>query len=129
MTSPPPTLRPGRLWNTRSRSSLYSSSAPLAEAAVAKDLEDESDDDPDNPIDEDDATEDESDSEVETLHHTTSRNSIGPSMVGSYIRPSFTLAGSRATIATGLQGSMRTRTKSDRREARREERSLLRDNK
>lgn len=100
----------------------------MAEAAVAKDLEDEPDYDPDHPIDDEDATEDESDSEVETLHHTTSRNAIGPSMVGSYRRPSFALAGSRATIATSLQGSMRTQTKSDRREARREERSLLRDN-
>lgn len=95
---------------------------------MAKDLEDEPDYDPDHPIDEEDATEDESDSEVETLHHTTRRDSLGPSMVGSYRRPSFALAGSRATIATGLQGSKRTQTKSDRREARREERSLLRDN-
>jgi len=100
----------------------------VAEAAVARDLEDEPDNDPDNPIDEEDATEEESDSEVETLHRTTSRNSLGPSMVGSYRRPSFTIAGSRATVAIGLQSSKRTQTKGNRREARREERSLLRDN-
>ncbi|KAM0795572.1 mate-domain-containing protein [Usnea florida] len=49
-------------------------------------------------------------------------------MIGSYKRPSFTIAGSRATVATGLRGSVRPPNKSDRREARREERSLLRDN-
>ena len=120
-------LRPGRLWKTRSRSSQYSSSVPLAQAVISKDLEDEPDDDPDNPIEED-PSDDESDSEVETLHHTTSRSSLGPSMVGSYQKPSFTVAGSRATIVTALQESLHTSTKRDRREARREERSLLRDN-
>jgi len=121
MTSQKP-IHPGRLWNTRSRSSLYSSSAPLAEASIAKDIEDETDDDPDNPIDD----EDDSESEGETLRQTLSAN--GPSMVGSYRRSNFTIAGSRATIGTGLQESNRTPTRSERHEARREERSLLRDN-
>lgn len=118
-------IRPGRLWTTRSRSSLYNE-APIAEAAIAKDLEDEPDDDPDNPIDEASLTEDESDSDLEALHQTTSHTEY--SMVGSYRRPSFTGAGSRATLATGLQGAHRTPTKRERREARRQERSLLRDN-
>ncbi len=124
MTSQKP-IRPGRLWYTRSRSSLYSSSAPLAEASIAKDMEDEPDNDPENPID-DDLTGDESQSESETLHQTLSDN--GPSMVGSYRRPSFTIAGSRATIGTGLREPHRTPTRKERHEARREERSLLRDN-
>ena len=121
-------IRPGRLWNTRSRSSLYSSSAPLAEACIARDLEDEPDNDPDNPIDEQETTEDDSESDEETVRPTTSRDSVDPPMVSSYRRPSFALAGSRATISTSLQPSIQIPTKRDRREARREERSLLRDN-
>lgn len=108
---------------------MFSSSAPLAEASVAKDLEEEPDNDPENPMEEDDTSDDESDSDLETLRQTTSGPSLGRSMVGSYRRPSFTIAGSRATIAAaGLQRSARAPSKNDRREARREERSLLRDN-
>ena len=130
MTSPKSTkaIRPGRLWTTRSRSSIFSSSAPLAETSVAKDMEDETDNDPENPIEEDDLSTDESDSDLETLRQTTSGPSLGRSMVPSYRKPSFTMAGSRATVTTGLLGSTRAPSKNDRREARREERSLLRDN-
>ena len=130
MTSPRPVrpLHPGRLRSTRSRSSMFSSSAPLAEASVAKDLEEETDNDPENAIQEDEASDDESSSDLEAQPPTTSGPSSGRSMVGSYKRPSFTIAGSRATVATGLRGSARPPNKSDRREARREERSLLRDN-
>ena len=130
MTSPKPTksIRPGRLWRTRSRSSNFSSSAPLAEASVAKDLEEEPDNDPENPIEEDDLSNNESDSDLETLHQTTSGPSLGHSMLASYRRPSFTLAGSRATIAPGQQRPARAPSKNDRREVRRQERSLLRDN-
>ena len=121
-------IRPGRLWNTRSRSSLYSSSAPLAETSIARDLEDEPDNDPDNPIDEQETTDDDSESDEETIRPVTSGNSVDPPLARSYRRPSFALAGSRATISTSLQPSIQTPTKRDRREARREERSLLRDN-
>lgn len=89
-------------------------------------MEDEPDDDPDNALDDDDLTEDDSESEGETLRRTLSAN--GPSMVGSYRRPSFTIAGSRATIGAGLQDTVRTPSRRERHEARREERSLLRDN-
>lgn len=107
---------------------MFSSSAPLAEASVAKDLEEESDNDPENPMEEDNTSDDESDSDLEALRQTTSGPSLGRSLVGSYRRPSCTIAGSRAIIAAGLRGSVRAPCKSDRREARREERSLLRDN-
>ena len=125
MTSPKPTslFPPGRLWKNRSRSSNFSSSGPIAEASIAKDLEEESDKDVENGMDDD-----ESDSDLETLHRTTSGPSLGRSMVGSYRRPSFTLAGSRATVAPGQQRSAQAQSKNDRREARRQERSLLRDN-
>lgn len=129
-TSPPPpkpkAINPGRLWMTRSRSSL-NSDAPLAEAAIAKDLEEEPDPDPENPIDEDNVTEDESDSDLETLRQTTSNSQY--SMVGSYRRPSYMPAGSRATVAgSGLSDANWIPTKRERREVRRQERSLLRDN-
>ena len=123
----PNAIRPSRLWNVRSRSSLQGVQ-PLAEASVAKDLEDEPDHDFENPVDDDKSTEDESGSDMEALHHVSSANSVGHSMVGSYRSPSFTVAGSRATIGSNLQATNRTPTKRERHEARREERSLLRDN-
>ena len=130
MTSPKPDklLHPGRLWTSRSRSSNFSYSGPLAEASIAKDLEEETDNDPENPVEEDDLSYDESDSDLDTLRRTTSGPSLGHSMVGSYRRPSFSIAGSRATIAPGQRGSTQAPSKNDRREARRQERSLLRDN-
>lgn len=124
MTSPKP-IRPGHLWTARSRPSFHSSSS-LAEAAIAKDLEDEPNLNPDNPFEED-TTGDESDSDMEALRQTTNASSIERSLVGSYRRHSFTIAGSRATVGTGRRSS-RAPTKKDRLEARREERSLLRDN-
>ena len=130
MTSPSPAkpIHSTRLRTNRSRSSILSSSASLAEASVAKDLEEEPDKDPENAIEEDDISHDESDSDLETLNRTTSGPSLGRSMLGSYKRPSFTMAGSRATVATGTGGPLQAPSKSERRQARREERSLLRDN-
>lgn len=119
-------IRPGRLWYTRSHSSRFSDS-PVAEAAIAKDLEEEPDDDPDNAI-EDEWSGDESDSDESTIRPGTAGNSLSVSMVGSYRRPSVTAAGSRATAVIGSQGSKRSPTKTERHEARNEERSLLRDN-
>ena len=121
----PKHLRPGRLWMTRSRSSLHNE-VPLAEAAIAKDLEAEPDSDPENAIDSGNVSEDESDSDLEALRAVTTNTQV--SMVGGYRRPSFTAAGSRAAFGTGLGAQGRTPTKRERKEARREERSLLRDN-
>ena len=111
---------------TRSRSSLVGE-APLAEAAIAKDLENEPDPDPDNPV-EDGDTEDESDSDLETLRQTASNSHY--SMVGSYRRPSYTPAGTRATTVTrpAFEDVSWLPTKRERKEAREQERSLLRDN-
>lgn len=122
-------LRPGRLWQTRSRSyeGPLAGTSPLAQASIARDLEAEPDPDPDNPIEE--VSEDDySDSEASTIRPSTSANSHNHSMTGSYRRVSFSTAGPRATVVPGLLGSDRHPTKSERREARREERSLLRDN-
>ena len=118
-------VRPGRLWMTRSRSSLIGES-PLAQASIAKDLEEEPDPDPENPIDDAGYSEDESESDLSTLDLVNNGNDH--SMIGSYRRPSFTSAGNRAVVAIGLQGTHRHPTKTERVEARNEERSLLRDN-
>ena len=112
---------------TRSRSSLTSESL-LAQASIAKDLEGEPDPDLENAIEDAGCSEDESESDFSTLHPVNSGNSQSHSMVGSYRRPSFTAAGNRAVAAVGLQGSHRHPTKLERHEARKEERSLLRDN-
>lgn len=120
--------KPGHLWKTRSPSigGSLPSRAPIAEASIARDLEAESGDDQDeNSLDEGDS---DSDSEVSALRLDNAHSpSLHYSMVGSYRRPSFTTAGPRATVVFG-QGVDRTPTKKERQEARREERSLLRDN-
>ena len=69
-----------------------------------------------------------SDSDDSTLRRVRSGQSYSRSMVGSYRRASFTAGGPRATVGTGLRGLSRQPTKSEEHEARREERSLLRDN-
>ena len=89
-------------------------------------MEEEPDKDLRDPIDGDEAAADDSGSDIEALQRVTSAG--GPSMVGSYKKPSFSMAGTRATIAAGLDGSNTIPSKDERREARREERSLLRDN-
>ena len=89
-------------------------------------MEDEPEHDPDNPIDDEHLTEEDSASDGEVLRQTPSAN--GTSMVESYKRPSFSIAGSRATITAGLEASNRMLSKNERQVARREERSLLRDN-
>ena len=98
-----------------------------AEASIARDLEAEPDSDPDNPIEDSDG-EDESDSEASTIRPGKAGTSFSHSMTGSYRRPSFATAGPRATMVPSLIGSDRHPTKTERHEARREERSLLRDN-
>ena len=131
MTSPTPAKRisSAQLSISHRRSSIFSSSLPLAEASVAKDLEEEPDHDPENPMQDEGISDDESDSDSDLdLRQATTGTSLSHSMLGSYRRPSFTLAGSRATVAPGLSGLGRAPSKNDRRQARREERSLLRDN-
>ncbi|KAL8841171.1 MAG: hypothetical protein Q9170_001025 [Blastenia crenularia] len=114
-----------RLQRVHSRHSYYSAS-PLAEAAIAQDLEDESDIDLEQASGEADALIDGYDSD-DSVARALGDGSSG-SLIGSYRRPSFSVAGSRATVAPGLQSSHRDPTRSERDEARRQERSLLRDN-
>ena len=113
------TLRP--IFSRTSRSSY------VAEAAIARDLEDDPEDLEDGN-DQSSSSDGETDSIRSTSRVSRSRERLSGSMVGSYRRPSYAIAGSRATAATGNQSSSRNPTKYERREARREERSLLRDN-
>ena len=122
-------IRPGRLWQTRSRSHEPTSGmSPLAEASIARDLEAVPDLDPDHPVIDSDSADDESDSEASTIRPENLSSSLSHSMAGSYRRTSFATAGPRAMIVPGLIGSDRHPNKRERDEARREERSLLRDN-
>ena len=77
---------------------MFSSSASWAEASVAKDLEDEPDNDPEIRV-EDDISDDESDSDLETLRQITSGPSLGRSM----------LCSSRDEVQTRTAGSHKGR--------------------
>lgn len=121
-----PLIRSRRPRDARTRSS-YQANAPLAEAAIIKDLEEEPNDESGNPINNDNST-DESDSDDSTTNPGATGTSPSVSMVESYRRPGFTSAGLRATAVTGRESSTRYPTKRERHEARQEERNLLRDN-
>ncbi|KAL8780332.1 MAG: hypothetical protein Q9203_000784 [Teloschistes exilis] len=129
MSSPTPTAPmaglSGRLRHVQSRQSQHGSS-PIAEAAIARDLEDECDDRRERALGDGDVFDDGDESDDSFIRaHGEGRQS---SMVASYRRPSFSIAGGRATVAAGLHSPGRGPTRSEREEARRQERSLLRDN-
>ena len=134
--SPPPspparTLRPGRLWYTRSRSydnTTITGRSPIAHASIARDLEEEPDPDPENPIADSSSENDYSDSEISTIQPADSHGAFEHSMATSYRRPSLITAGTRATAMPLVVGPDRNPTWRERHEALREERSLLRDN-
>lgn len=97
----------------------FPDSAPIAEASIARDLEDAS-------SDEEAVSDDESDPDY-ALHPSTSAPGLGHSFVGSYRRPSFANAGPRATVVR-YGGEPDRLSKWEREEILGEERSLLRDN-
>lgn len=113
-----------QLWYTRSHSSARSQ----AEEAIAKDLEEESDNDPENPLDDELSSESDTDSSIARPGARPDGSTHATSLVKSYHRLSFTAASSRPAVLSTSPDSRRTPTKSERHEARREERSLLRDN-
>ena len=114
--------RPAHLFRNSSRTSSISRSS-LAEASLAKDLEQEAQD----GIGSDAPTEEGSNSDLQTLENVTSHPQV--SMVESYIQPSLAAAGSRAQLGTGALERSALPSKRERLQARREERSLLEDNK
>lgn len=123
-TAPQP-ITSSRLQRVHSRHS-YHSTSPLAEASIARDLEDDSDIEPHHASGDMHTLVDGSESDS-SLVQARGEGRAG-SMIGSYRRPSFSIAGSRALVAPGLQSTRRDPTPSEREEARRQERSLLRDN-
>lgn len=104
----------------------YPASSPIAHASLARDLEEASDSEAAASDDES-----ESDSEASTLRPSTSAPTASHySFVGSYRRPSFAGAGSRATVIPYAyrDGDHDKLSKRERQQALDEERSLLRDN-
>ena len=94
--------------------------SPLAQASIARDIEE----DPDDAVESESETE--SDSESSTLRPSTSAPGRAHSL---YRRPSFAGAGNRATVLPHLLSADNERlSKKERKQAIEEERSLLRDN-
>ncbi|KAL8712964.1 MAG: hypothetical protein Q9220_002824 [cf. Caloplaca sp. 1 TL-2023] len=126
--TPPQSLDSDRLRPVRSRNSYRGSygASPLVEASIARDLED--DDNNDRRLEESVESGSDQDPDAEDSFSQDYGERQYNSMIGSYRRPSYALAGPRAVIASSLQDSGRRPTRSERLEARREERSLLRDN-
>ena len=98
----------------------FPDSSPIAQASIARDLEDLSDSGASE------SSEDEVDSDLD-LPPSNSAIGTNYSFAGSYRRPSFTNAGPRATVV-GHGGDRNKLSKKERAEALQEERSLLRDN-
>lgn len=102
----------------------FGQSAPIAEASLARDLEEYSDS-------EAAGTESDTDDEYENdLQPTQSASGAGASLsfVGSYRRPSFSGAGNRAALLPRASWREDRLSKQERQRALEEERSLLRDN-
>lgn len=111
-----------------SAAAAFTDRLPIANASIVRDLEAEPDNDPDNPIEDAEPGGDGSDSETSTIRPDTTAGSGSHSMADTYRRLSFATAGPRGTVVLNSFPTDRTPTKTERHEARREERSLLRDN-
>lgn len=110
---------------TRSRLGSFAAASPIAEASIARDLDDDPDDDPFENSEDDE----ESGSEASTVRAETRQTTLVNSMTARYRRPSFATAGPRAIVVPTTATPERPHlTKRERQEARAEERSLLRDN-
>lgn len=122
-TPPRPVANIGGRVASLSRS--LSASSPIAQASLARDLEEASDDEAPAPESESDL-----ESEDSTLRPTNSapQANTNRSFAGSYRRPSFAGAGNRATIVPHLYREHERLSKREREEALEQERSLLRDN-
>jgi MATE family multidrug resistance protein len=114
--------RVGSLTSRVFPSSLPNTSSPIAQASLARDIEEDTDDE--------DAAESESEAESESssLRPSTSAPGGPYSFIGSYRRPSFAGAGNRATILPRPLQEHDKLSKKERQQALEEERSLLRDN-
>ena len=123
MPTPPRAM--SSIQRVASISHSFPASSPIAHASLARDLEEASDSEAAA------SDESESDSETSTLRPSTSAPTLSHySFVGSYRRPSFAGAGSRATVIPyGYRDADHDKlSKQERQQALEEERSLLRDN-
>ncbi|KPI35511.1 Ethionine resistance-conferring protein 1 [Cyphellophora attinorum] len=119
-TPPQPILGLERVGTSMSRS--FGQSAPIAQASLARDIEEYSDSE---------AAESDSDSEDDYENgplSSTSAPGATHSFVGSYRRPSFSAAGSRAALLPRASWREDRLSRQERQRALEEERSLLRDN-
>jgi multidrug resistance protein, MATE family len=120
-TPPKPIAGVGERLSSFSRS--LPAPSPIAQASLARDIEEASDE-------EASTSESESESEASTLRPTSSAPGAGfnHSFAGSYRRPSISGAGNRATVIPYLHRENERLSRGEREEAIAEERSLLRDN-
>ena len=96
----------------------------LAEESIARDLEE----DPEVPNDAHDDWHKSDTGSESSVFGPEDCNIFSHSMAASYRKPSFTMPGARSLVLGGISGADRGPTRTERLEARREERSLLRDN-
>jgi len=120
---PTPAKTAGTLERMTSRTFGHSfpDPAPIAQASLARDLEEASDD-------EAAISDDDSDSDGSTLQRSTSHPGGNYSFSGGYRRPSFAGAGNRATLIPRVVHEQDKLSKEERQRIIEEERSLLRDN-
>ena len=115
-------------YQPRSHLQEFLGTSPLAHQSIATDLEDEEDTDLESAIDSDPSDSDEDSSDEGHGAREGNDATVEHSMIGSYRRPSFIPSSYRPMALPGLQEPDRLATRAERREAREEERSLLRDN-
>src|SRR5271155_1335430 len=111
------------LQRVTSISRSYPAASPIAQASLARDLEEASDSEAAGT--EDDS---EDESEASTLRPSTSAPTASYPSPGLYRRPSFAGAGNRATVVPYQSRDKDKLSKEERQRALEEERSLLRDN-
>jgi MATE family multidrug resistance protein len=105
-------------------SSSYLSASPLAQESIQRDIEECSEEDAGIIESDDEGSSSDDESEASTVRPDAQNHS----MASSYRRPSFVaFGGPRASVAPHQDGSSYV-TKKEKKQARREERSLLRDN-
>ena len=118
MASP---ARTNTLTRFASLSRSFPSNSPIAQASIARDIEDDTD--------EEEVALSDSEEEYDTDTLQSSTSAPTHSFTGSYRRPSFATAGARATVLPPFISQERDKlTKKERGAALEEERSLLRDN-
>lgn len=105
-------------------SSSYLSQSPIAHESIARDLEEYSDDEIEQPEVDSEGSSSENESDTSTVRP----NAPDHSMASSYRRPSFVAFGGTRPAITPHSADTAYLTKKEKKQSRNEERSLLRDN-